>query len=1496
MRLTEHLTSVYRSSFENFSKLFFIFLLMFASTQLHAYLTINAVKINGGTNVIYNNDRPTIEVTTTVTGDGPSSSYKRWWSTAYIIDGDPSSCKYINSPDRGVAQWTIADIASNSEKDKFIESLPVGKHNVTFKASGSANACTAADASPGYTIEVERICTSALCIPFDCNTLYGATNTGQIYKFNNPSTGTARTDLYKRGGGDAETIALGPFAKEDGTLTMFNYSWAWNSGAVEYTHNNSIPISGGFTVVRPDAPAYNYWSGGEVNQITGQIFFSGGELEDLNDEDNNFRMMLAMPIKSGTITNYTRSGKIEPKTPSDKILGGNANYNGYVASDMAIDADGNAYILVGIDDEPPLGTGGGDYMWLVKVEPSTEGNWKYSRVKKISNLEGTLTYGMAFLNGKLYAATHLGNYLYEIDPLLGTYRNIGEIKDNAFDLASCQVATAITGKVYLDDDGDGVLTGSEAGVPNVTLAIYDKTGKYLGEQTTSGDGSYSFLSNDVGKANSVLYIRLKQPQINGVNTRQTWASSGNFSWTGVNGIRGTNTAEPACYNNATNRHLISNQNNSPYPNQHKYYYGITCYGARVDGVDPSSASINLGVTSDGKLNGAMFYTKVTMPTDRANVKADFAIAPVDRSDAPNLNVGNVAYKFGEAAHPITKTNHSLFLGDKVDADLNSFASDNTNNRAVNATGDDDSGVKNDDDGVQVKHSNDTNPSSFRPIQGFEFINGEVYDFRIKVQDNEGYLNAWVSFVNSATLKGNTFTNTYTNTEAGRFVTNSVVNNDGNYTNLKYDGGYLEFNYTVPNTHFENNSNNTTKAYTRFRYTSVEVKDMSFKDEPRENSYWNSHPWAIDGEVEDYMVYYHYIPRPLFVPANLTVVNENFDKTSGKTFDVMDHNTTALFTQVADKSFKAKIVAHNDGVILEKFAGNVTVIVNFVEGNSAESAECDPAYMTVLEHVGNITLQGNSTSEVVKLINNINLNHVTKNGTFMLTYYYSQYNGSYNTTTCSDPFALRPATFKLEGFPAKLIGGKVANGTIKALSNSGTVTKAYNQTMNKIAHQNSTLVPNSQDCDINLTVPNDALEVNTTNFVNGESSINIHYDNIGNINTSFVDSNWTVIDNDHPSGIYDCIPESSSNDHSTSGTYKGRLGCNIAMNSTLKFIPNDFRNTLSISDFIDSYTYLSTDKYMHAKINMSITAILYDNTTATNYHQNCFANDISYTVQLINGNLTDWDNRGGADSIARIKYFQTTGTANVTYGNEDNKTGEAILVTSQGNFTNGTANTQFGFNFERPNIEKPFTAMHSDFNVTIVQEVNGDGVNGSGVQTGKGEAHLYYGRTHSKLPEYIAYGNSANATIYYEVYCANCNKTRYVNATALDGEYPSWFINTVHVLEAGNVTKFEVNTSYVSLTANTSSNSPKSTSDFITQGYEILGVTKSSSITYTPFSVTIEMIPHSWLENDPKFKVIFEGSGGKWAGYGQSNIDGASNKTGRVIDENPSINEGIRMDW
>jgi hypothetical protein len=849
-----------------FSKLFFVFLLMFASAQLHAALQINSVTVNGGNPIPTGSTSTTIAISTTITG-GSSGATRRWWSTAYSINGD---CYGVNTDDYSVSSTgsvnTPPIVSFNTAQSRdFIERLPVGVTDVQFWASGtlSGDACAApvAERSPNYTVRVEKVCSGSGCLVLDCDTLYGASDISHVYKFNNPAVSTAQTALYRLNDSYAETIAVGPFAKESGKMTMFNWDWNWDNGDIRYIHNGSsvnsdvtsvtTSIDGTFRIARPNNSAegygahYDYWSGGEVNQITGQIYFSSSELSWLNYD---FMLMLVTPVTSGTVSNFTKSGKIQPKTPNDAL-----NTNGdrmYVASDMAIDAEGNAYLLANSESGAVEPRGN---WWLVKVEPGTTGNWKYSKVKQITNMGRQNIYGMAFLNGKLYAAAGYPvgeRQLYEINPLTGVARSVGDLPvsgsasslKNTFDLASCQVATAITGKVYYDEDGDGVITGNEKGIPNVVVALYDKNGRYLGEQTTSASGEYSLLSNDVGRADSVLYVRLKQPYIDGSNAHQTWASGGETSWTGTHGKRGTNIAEPICYNPLDGKQLYvdSNQSNTPYPNQHRYYYGRKCYGANANGIDPSYTNFD---TTGGRLNGANYYTKVTMPTDRANVRADFALGPIDRGDAPA--------SYGDASQSMIESN--LLIGDKIDAD-------NVSRASADALGDDKNGATPDDeegvwitiptaDGLSTQELK-LDATIFTSSTDIQLFTRVPYKFRVKVK-GDGYLNAWTHIKST----GNT----------GSFTERM----HHNYTDIQDGGagdedgikdGDIEFTYVIPRA---TSLQNIQDIFFRFRYSAIGGNQTQGLNPSRGNVWWDTHAWTSNGEVEDYRAKYDGTAVPFY---------------------------------------------------------------------------------------------------------------------------------------------------------------------------------------------------------------------------------------------------------------------------------------------------------------------------------------------------------------------------------------------------------------------------------------------------------------------------------------------------------------------------------------------------------------------------------------------------------------------------------------------------------
>ncbi|MDR1285466.1 MAG: hypothetical protein LBJ88_04615 [Campylobacteraceae bacterium] len=1224
-------------------------------------------------------------------------------------------------------------------------------------------------------------------LDFDCDSLYYVQDNSNVYKVYGlvPESQTTlsskkqynlnvKSEYGGVSGRNPDTIALGP--NEKGVLTMYQWDYITYSKEIEYIQKNQASTTvNAFSF--DEFVNFTGWSGGEVNQKTGEIYFIGYNQYKLGTEA---RMMIYNP----STKKVSKSGVL---TEENSLNLDFSKYN--VESDMAIDADGNAYIMV---------SNGADFR-LIRVVPdkNNPSNWRYSEVQKFALDRSAQIWGMSFLNGMLYV--NLNFYIYELNPLSGDWRNTNFLASNSLDFTTCQMAPVIKGKVYLDENGNGILDGLERsnnGVKDVEIEVYNKNFKHLGTQFTNNRGEYNFL---LPSAKSTFYIRMKRPQVKGVNSYQTLASGGKYIWDGPNN-KGTNTVTPFCYNDTS----IPSAN----------YYEKTCYGAKEDGTEYS------GYT----LDSTNFYSKVIMQTDRAVVRADFALAGVDRSDAPST--------FGEISHAMKP---SVYLGSGVDAD--SFSK-------VGPNADQDKS----DDGVEVRLENNASWSS---LQNFVFSNNRTYNFRVKVNSNgkqKGFLNAWMA-VNATTFS------------------NKIADNLQDTKN----SGYVEFNYTIPELVWKT-TDNKTKAFFRFRYSTKNVTNIQPAN-PTGNK-WDNIPWVIDGEVEDYMVTYYYVPVPKKVSGNFSVVNQNFNVKAGGKLDTEPRSQTALYTQIANKKFNVKLVHHEYGKVSTNLNDKVHVAIDFVEYNTALQ-DCDNVKMLKKDVIA-FDLQ--PTQTIVSF--EPTLQNITSSGTFKATY--NILGSSEKNSTCSDLFAVRPKEFVLDNnFGSNLIGGKLSSGQIRALKNGGGLATDYNQQAKNIIHVNSTLKKPSA-CELNENVSSE-VTIKQSDMKNGLGNIDINYHNVGDIDTIISDKLWASKDR-----VYNDCLDSLTNEHDANG----KVGCDITIKAGLKFVPKALNSTFKISDSANKYTYISSNLSMHANIDMDISAILDDNSTATNYNKDCFAKDVEYGVQLINNNVTGWDNRSENGSSKRIMYIEKTG-ANITSNNK-NYDGLAKLKTTQSNFINGTAHSNFGFNFARPsNPEKPFIIESSDFNITFLQDA--DDVKGLNPYSGDGSAHMYYGRIHSKKSEYIVPNqNSTNVDIYYEIYCPMlCDRNLYnlVQISNMDVQYPDWYINSDHDISQGNVTEFRVTQGNAKLSKSISDQTPKYYTDVIKDGKETLVVTKNSLD--FPHSVTVTIMPNLWLLHDPAFNIIFPGNGGEWAGFGQTN---KTDNIGRVLDVNPSKHIKQKVDW
>ncbi|MDR1007123.1 MAG: hypothetical protein LBL65_00985, partial [Campylobacteraceae bacterium] len=517
--------------------------------------------------------------------------------------------------------------------------------------------------------------TCANAYDFNCDSVYGIMNTpdnksSKVYQYKSMTsaninsgdsafidTGIIFTELSQSkptpDNFANSTLAIG-YGPDSSNIRV--YRWKYHDWTT-YDNNASISkrISYFITPVSLDNItlwAFNYNSanapkresaGGEVNQLTGDLYLSSAWNDKLSD--GSFKITVIDGSKR-----TTRSLSFSKEDDSEPDLG-------QAVSDMIIDAEGNTFIIAT----------DGTSNYLTRLNMTTG---KYDTVVEIKGAFGNPSLitagGMAFLNGRVYVLG--GGKNYEIDPVSGQSADIGN-GYNFTDLASCQLVPLITGQVYNDANGDGALSDSEkvSGIAGVTVQLYDKNYNLLGEQTTKDSGSYSFIVNDIKGAE--FYIRVKNPTINGEHAAQTWASGGSFSYK----IGGTNIVTNYCTDLTSDDSTGSDQDR-------------VCYGKRADSID----SLDNGVTN------ANYYSKVFMDTDKAVVHANFAFTAIlDRSDAPA--------SYGEAIHNLgikdSSGNLVAYLGNGVSADSALKTSDN-------ASGDDfDDGMFITIDGVELPLQN-----------------------------------------------------------------------------------------------------------------------------------------------------------------------------------------------------------------------------------------------------------------------------------------------------------------------------------------------------------------------------------------------------------------------------------------------------------------------------------------------------------------------------------------------------------------------------------------------------------------------------------------------------------------------------------------------------------------------------------------------------------------------------------------------------------------------
>jgi hypothetical protein len=422
-----------------------------------------------------------------------------------------------------------------------------------------------------------------------------------------------------------------------------------------------------------------------------------------------------------------------------------------VSSDMAIDANGNFYILLRAD---------ATHHALVRLDvpkdpdtgAPTEGQWTYRLVKAFSeNATDARKYGMAFQDGALYTLDANAGF-YRWDTLSGAVTNVGQAPVSSrslpHDLASAQTAPVIEGRVYNDLNGDGRYQEDiDDDLEGMTVEIYHNTAGAdappvwvkRGDLMTDSEGKYSALVNS---ATGEYIVRLTQPVIDNVNAYQTFARAQEFSFTS-GGVTGTNTVQPYCASADAEYALV--------PLSAADADGwVDCYGARRDGTDPLTAAVGDVANPIDPTGGAAFVSHVDMNSSLAVVSADFGLSTAASwgdAPAPYATTNDDVPTPGPYASPRLGATNRLYLGDIA---------------GVSAGGvhDPDADAHAGDDGLFIAPVVGGVVGDFVPAQGYVMAGTNDYRFRLKASGEAEAVAASTAKAWITSLTGRTVATTF----------------------------------------------------------------------------------------------------------------------------------------------------------------------------------------------------------------------------------------------------------------------------------------------------------------------------------------------------------------------------------------------------------------------------------------------------------------------------------------------------------------------------------------------------------------------------------------------------------------------------------------------------------------------------------------------------------------------------------------------------------------
>ena len=403
-----------------------------------------------------------------------------------------------------------------------------------------------------------------------------------------------------------------------------------------------------------------------------------------------------------------------------------------------------------------------------------------------------------------------------------------------------------------------------------------------------------------------------------------------------------------------------------------------------------------------------------------------------------------------------------------------------------------------------------------------------------------------------------------------------------------------------------------------------------------------------------------------------------------------------------------------------------------------------------------------------------------------------------TPDCStDDFAIRPASYDLDlnDTSALLTAGKpyTLNATGTFVGGGSAPAPGYTTTLDNTLDKNASLVfapaPTASAC------PDTSDRPFTVGFTDSVGAVTLSYPNVGDINITLSDGNWTAVDQNK--AVQECLPGSNR-------TSPEPVGCLVSASLSKRFIPQRFELEAALENSGNGFTYLydmnRDDDYngSAAVLTVDVSALGYDNNVTTNYTEHCYAKETNITLDTVKP----------SGSLTRLLYFnpaEANATADSGEGSDAlvgggiaspltirNRTGSFPAGAPDGY---GTTHIEYRLNFDRK-VNKPVNPFRLALNRVAIRDAESAPFTVTGSYDTNDAATFLYGRVHASryrvsCADPSAACTSQPLTMYFEYYSdfdANATLRRSISSdTQRSKDGIVWFINPSHQTSDGNIT-------------------------------------------------------------------------------------------------------------